>query len=100
MDSVVSFGRTARFDYLAMVGKLGLGAIEPGSAYIRESTGPLLGAKLLFKNNRQATVRGAVLDDWLVELDAKLGVEFGLQVLEDSLCNWQKNPDRFVPFRG
>jgi hypothetical protein len=23
-----------------------------------------------------------------------------VQVLEDGLCNWQKSPDRFVPFRG
>ena len=31
MASVASFGRTARFDYLTMVGKLGLASIEPGS---------------------------------------------------------------------
>ena len=31
MDVVASFGRMARFDYLTMVGKLGLAQIEPGS---------------------------------------------------------------------
>src|SRR6185437_3188200 len=48
MDVVVSFGRTARFDYLTMVGKLGLAPIEPGSTYMLGATGPLLGARLLF----------------------------------------------------
>jgi len=24
----------------------------------------------------------------------------GMQVLEDSLCNWQKSPRQFVHFRG
>ena len=38
------------------------------------------------------------LDQWLVELEAHLSV--GMQVLEDSLCNWQKSPDRFDRFRG
>jgi hypothetical protein len=34
MSDVARFGRTARFDYLTMVGKLGLAPIEPGSTYI------------------------------------------------------------------
>ena len=33
MDSVASFGRTAKFDYLTMIGKLGLADIQPGSVY-------------------------------------------------------------------
>ncbi len=94
MQAVRRFGRTARFDYLTMVGKLGLAAIEPGSAYLKGATGPLRGARLLF--GEQARV--ATLDSWLLELDARLHV--GMQVLEDALCNWQKSPNRFVPFRG
>ena len=38
------------------------------------------------------------LDRWLVELNNELKV--GMQVLEDSLCNWQKSPEKFKPFRG
>jgi hypothetical protein len=34
MKVVARFGRTARFDYLTMVGKLGLASIEPGSTYL------------------------------------------------------------------
>jgi hypothetical protein len=98
MSSVASFGRTARFDYLTMIGKLGLASIEPGSTYMSGATGPLAGARLLFKGNAANPVAPSQLDAWLVDLEAALGV--GMQVLEDSLCNWQKNPDCFVPFRG
>ena len=38
------------------------------------------------------------IDAWLVQLEAQLGV--GMQVLEDSLCNWQKSPAEFRRFRG
>lgn len=39
MEAVTSFGRTARFDYLTMVGKLGLTNIEPGIPYLIGATG-------------------------------------------------------------
>lgn len=94
MDTVVRFGRTARFDYLTMLGKLGVAAIEPPSAYIQQATGPLRGAKLLFGSDENATI----LDQRLVALDSYLNV--GMQVLEDALCNWQKSPAKFKPFRG
>ena len=40
MNDVASFGRLARFDYLTMLGKLGLADIEPGSPYLAGSSGP------------------------------------------------------------
>ena len=98
MDAVASFGRTAKFDYLTMVGKLGLAPIEPGSAYIMGSTGPKIGARLLFCGDPQSHASTTVLDSWLKELDRELLV--GMQVLEDALCNWQKSPFRFQAFRG
>jgi hypothetical protein len=98
MRSVTSFGRTARFDYLTMVGKLGFAEIEPGSAYIRNSTGPATGARLLFGGSMTSGLRAAQLDKWVVDLNAYLNV--GMEVLEDALCNWQKNPDHYVRFRG
>ena len=93
MNEVASFGRTARFDYLSMIAKLNFTKIEPDSTYMQGSTGPLKGARLLF-GVQHSTV---ILDRWLVELEAQLGV--GMQVLEDALCNWQKSPETFVPFR-
>lgn len=94
MEQVAGFGRTARFDYLTMLGKLGFAAIEPERAYLTGATGPVTGANLLFGGKNKP----ATLDKWLVELDGSLGV--GMQVLEDALCNWQKSPDKYVAFRG
>jgi hypothetical protein len=96
MDAVASFGRTARFDYLTMVGKVGLAAIEPGSSYLQGATGPLRGARLLFGGGRR--FGPTELDNWLVQLEGGLNV--GMQVMEDALCNWQKNPSQFRRFRG
>ena len=98
MAKVRRFGRTARFDYLCMVSKLRLADIEPGSPYLTGATGPLGGARLLFTGERRGHVRPRLAEEWLVQLDDQLGV--GMQALEDALCNWQKNPSRFVPFRA
>jgi hypothetical protein len=101
MNDVVSFGRTARFDYLTMLGKLGLAKIEPGSTYMQGATGPLNGARLLFGGSTHAKLNRLDLDAWLVQLEAELKVgPQGMQVLEDALCNWQKSPKRFKAFRG
>lgn len=94
MSVVVSFGRMARFDYLTMVGKLALAPIEPGSAYIAHATGPLNGARLLFGSGRKPSE----LDCLVTSLGGHLGM--GMQVMEDAICNWAKNPNKFVPFRG
>jgi hypothetical protein len=94
MDVVVRFGRLARFDYLTMLGKLGLAPVEPGTPYLEGSSGPLRGARLLFGRRQSA----GILDGWVAELGEHLGA--GMQVLEDTLCNWQKSADAFVPFRG
>ena len=98
MESIVSFGRTARFDYLTLVGNIGLANIKPGLAYIKDSTGPKIGAQLLLTGERSNSLGAKYLEECLEILDSYL--EVGKQVLEDSLCNWQKHPDRFVPFRG
>ncbi len=93
MNALRRFGRTARFDYLTMIGKLGLANIEPGTAYLSGSTGPLKGAQLLFGVGSRAT-----LEVLTAQLGNQLGV--GMQVMEDALCNWQKSPGIFKPFRG
>jgi hypothetical protein len=81
-----------------MVGKLGLASIEPGSAYLQNSTGPLRGARMLLGGYKEAPLSPVDLDNWLVELDVELKV--GMQVLEDALCNWQKSPRNFKRFLG
>lgn len=96
MRAVTRFGRMARFDYLTMIGKLNLAPIEPGFAYLQNSTGPLDGAKLLVGGRKKLSTRD--LEAIIVDLNGALRV--GMQVMEDALCNWQKSPRRFVRFRG
>lgn len=98
MNAVQRFGRLAKFDYLAMLDKLGISPIEPGSAYLAEATGPLKGARLLFVGDVNAKLGGRVLDGRLAMLDEYLQV--GMQTLEDALCNWQKSPASFISFKG
>jgi hypothetical protein len=98
MNSVARFGRTAKFDYLTMIGKMGLAPIDPGSTYMEGATGPFAGASLLFGVSKPSSAHRATFDGLLVQLEANLGV--GMQVIEDALCNWQKSPAIFKPFRG
>jgi hypothetical protein len=98
MDAVISFGRTARFDYLAKVGNLDLAPVEPGSTYLKGATGPFKGARLLFGGSREARLNATELEAWLGELEGCLGL--GMQVLEDALCNWQKSPGKYESFRA
>jgi hypothetical protein len=98
MEVVHRYGRLAKFDYLAMLGKLNLAAVEPGSTYMTGATGPVSGARLLFAGDPNADLRAGWLDEQLADLDQSLQV--GMQALEDALCNWQKSPRIFKPFRG
>lgn len=95
MSCVVRFGRTARFDYLAMVGKTRLLDIAPGRAYLKGSTGPLRGARKLFGAPEAPP---DTLDEWVQELGQSL--DLGMQALEDALCNWQKSPRSYRRFGG
>jgi hypothetical protein len=40
LNAVISFGRTAKFDYLTMLKKTGLLEAEPGHAFLNGATGP------------------------------------------------------------
>jgi hypothetical protein len=98
MDAVKSFGRTAKFDYLSMIGKTGLAPIEPDSVYFQTATGPVTGAKLLFHGDELARTPVSALESSADALAEALKI--GKQAMEDSLCNWQKSPTRPVRFRG
>lgn len=98
MRHVLRFGRTGRFDYLTMIAKVGLADIEADSTYLNEATGPLRGARLFFDGQIDSRSSARALEARIAVLDDYLGV--GKQVLEDSMCNWQKSPNRYVGFRG
>jgi hypothetical protein len=98
LQSVAEFGRTARFDYLATLGKLELADIEADSLHLAGATGPLTGARLLLSGSKSSKLAPCELELRLAPLRKTLEVSY--DVLEDALCNWQKSPSSFVPFRG
>lgn len=98
MRAVHRFGRLARFDYLAMIGKLGVAAIAPTSLYLWDSaTGPLQGARRIL-GPAASTMPTPAIEQNMESLCAHLGV--GPQVLEDALCNWNKSPTTYRRFMG
>ncbi len=102
MKFVLSFGRTARFDYLSMLGKLQLAAIEAPLPYLAGATGPLVGARLLFTGSKGTAASATKLESDILALHGYLPMisPHQMQIFEDALCNWQKSPDAFRPFRG
>lgn len=96
--TVKRFGRTGKFDYLTMMAKLGIWNIDPPHPYFGNATGPVQGASLLFTNSKIETVSRSELSAYVVELGHAISAN--MQVMEDSLCNWQKSPDNYIPFRG
>jgi hypothetical protein len=100
MDQVQRFGRTARFDYLSLIAKLDLAEIEAGHPYLVNSTGPLTAARMLSGSSQKgpSALSARDLEALLVTLNNHLLIAF--DVMEDALCNWQKSPTVFRPFRG
>jgi hypothetical protein len=100
MSAVVSFGRIGKFDYLTMIGKMELLDIQPGSPYMSGATGPKDGALLLFLENPNDQSQNKELNELIIELGTYLDLYFGMQVLEDAICNWQKSPASYIYFNG
>jgi len=100
LSNVYRFGRTGKFDYITMMGKLGIIDVEPDSVYMIGATGPFDGARLLFTNDMDANLNRAQLNRMLGQLETHLGIRYGMQVLEDAICNWQKSPTQYIHFRG
>lgn len=94
MSAVASFGRIGRFDYLTMIGKTRIAPISPRGPYLSGSTGPLQGAKLLFGGGKSTSV----YESLGILLGNRIG--YDMQMIEDAICNWQKSPLEFIPFRG
>ena len=81
------FGRTAKFDWLCLIGNLRLFAIRPGRCHLKGASGPLAGAQKLF---------GRLSLGKLEQRSAMLATTLGVPVeaVEDTLCNWQKSRGR------
>src|SRR5262249_32106566 len=75
-----------------------LARIEPDSTYLQGATAPLSGARLIFAGSTESKMPTVKLTGLALDLGDYLGLN--QQVMEDSLCNWQKSPAKFIPFRG
>lgn len=88
-NNVYRFGRLSTFEYLCLLGKMGLADVEPDSCYIAEASGPKRGAKLLF-----GMLDDTKLDEHAIGLADYLNV--GYQEMEAAICHWQKSPNRYI----
>jgi alpha-glutamyl/putrescinyl thymine pyrophosphorylase-like protein len=77
------FGRLGAFDFVMLLAQLGLVDAAPDSCYLVGSTGPLEGAKQLWRGRSDQE-----LEDLAASLARRLNVSPA--VIEDTLCNWQK----------
>jgi hypothetical protein len=98
MKKVKRFGRTGKFDYLTMLAKMNLMPIEADLPYFTNATGPVRGARLFFTGAIAARIPPKKLESMVVQLNKFLPL--GMQVWEDSLCNWQKSPNKYLYFNG
>ncbi|MBP2619116.1 hypothetical protein [Chryseobacterium jejuense] len=96
---IKGFSRLGTFDFLCMLGKSGILNIEPDTPYLKGASGPLTGARMLYNLNGQQG-NASSLESYLINLETHLQLSFGMQVLEDALCNWQKNPAQYIYFNG
>lgn len=92
--TIIRFGRLAKFDYLSLLYKTKIANILADCCYIKGSTGPSSGAKKMFGANYS----DSELDSIAMKLADHLNI--GYQEMEDALCNWQKSPEVYKPFRG
>jgi hypothetical protein len=88
---VLRFGRTAKFDFLCLLGNLGILRVSPGHCYLRGATGPRTGAILMVTGVRTKRL-GREVETRIAELQEYLGVS--AEAMEDALCNWQKEDNQ------
>ncbi len=88
---VLRFGRTARFDFLCLLGNLGILRVSPSHCYLRGATGPRTGAIQMVTGVRTKRLAREV-ETRIAELQECLGVS--AEAMEDALCNWQKEHDQ------
>lgn len=98
---IFRFGRTAKFDHLCLLGKLGIADIEPGEIFVAGATGPKAGINLLMSGEKSNILSKNEANNAFNQLASYLKLDdFAMQVLEDAICNWQKSPDKYVKFNG
>lgn len=102
-QKIPNFGRLAAFDFSCSLVKCGLNVEQPLSMYAEHSTGPMDAIGLILrltKNNTSPDAKKKLCTDlmnWFVE---KASIFMIGQVLEDAICNWQKNTSAYTKYIG
>lgn len=102
-QKIPNFGRLAAFDFSSSLVKCGLNIEEPQSLYAEHSTGPLnaIGLLLRLTNNDSSSKSKIKLSSdlmkWFIE---NTRIFMTGQVLEDAICNWQKNTSTYIRYSG
>ncbi len=102
-QKIPNFGRLAAFDFSSSLVKCGFMVEEPESMYGEDSTGPLNAIGLLMKLTNQNSSSKAKLDlcsDLMKWFQKNTNIFMVGQVLEDAICNWQKNPSTYIRYKG
>ena len=93
VTGVLRFGRLGAFDFLTLLGTLGVYPLEPAHLYLEGSSWPLEGAKRLLGAPDRA--KAPELDSRCCAVARDLGVS--LAVMEDALCIWHKASPAGIP---
>lgn len=102
-QKIPNFGRLAGFDFTSSLVKCGFNIYEPQSMYAEHSTGPLQALADLLKLTKNDSSVGAAkkLAKEMMEWFKSNSEIFMLgQVLEDAICNWQKDKDKYIRYTG
>jgi hypothetical protein len=93
VTGVLRFGRLGAFDFLTLLGTLGVYPLEPAHLYLEGSSWPLEGARRLLGAPDRANA--PELDSRCSAVARELGVS--LAVMEDALCTWHKTSPNGLP---
>ena len=102
-QKIPNFGRLAGFDFSSSLVKCSFNIEEPKSMYAEHSTGPLDAIGLILKltnNSASATSRKKLCTDLMQWFLDNSDIFMIGQVLEDSICNWQKNTVNYIKYSG
>tara|TARA_R110002051_G_scaffold259691_1_gene319485 strand:+ start:52 stop:921 length:870 start_codon:yes stop_codon:yes gene_type:complete len=102
-QKIPNFGRLAGFDFSSSLVKCGFNIEEPKSMYAEHSTGPLDAIGLILKltkNSASTTSRKKLCTDLMQWFLDNSNIFMVGQVLEDSICNWQKNTVNYIRYSG
>ena len=94
---VTRIGRLGAFDHVMMLSKIGIVDSNPSTPYLSGATGPKVGASLLLTGEKNSKIDIAAAEATLMRFANLIDVDG--QVIEDAMCNWQKSPNLFKPFR-